>query len=100
MTKAANKVRAKTLRAINSRMKKKVGESDLARVKSRLEPGETFCRYQAAMYAKALGVTPEDARERIARHENTLRAAGQPGPGTSPAQAAAWLASVAPNCGA
>ena len=94
------KVRNATLRAINARMKKRVGESDLGRImkggrtvmlghktESKAGPHEN----QARLYAQALGVTLEDAQARIARHEVSLKKADQPGAGTNPKQAAQWV---------
>ena len=94
------KVRNATLRAINTRMKKRVGESDLGRMmtgdwpvmhgakcEAKFGPHEN----QAALYAQALGVSLEDAQARIARHEAILKKAGQPGSGTNPKQAAQWV---------
>ncbi len=90
--KDGRKVRNATLRAINSRMKKRVGESDLGRVAQGMPP---LCagahENQASLYAQALGVSLQEAQERIARQEAILRDAGQPGAGTSPKQAAAWV---------
>ncbi len=80
------KVRSATLRAINTRMKKRVGESDLGRMMKGGSPMMHGAKYdakagphenQARLYAQALGVTLEDAQARIERHEASLKNAGQ-----------------------
>ena len=96
-----NKIQKATLRAIDSRMKKRVGESDLGR----LYRGETLhmtvrarCYYpagadenQASLYAQALGVTLEDAQARIESQRRILRDADQPD-GFHLARAKTWVA--------
>jgi hypothetical protein len=94
------KVKNATLRAINTRMKKRVGESDLGRMMKgdspvmhghKTEPQAGPHENQARLYAQALGVSLEDAQARIARHEAILKEAGQLGAGTNPKQAAEWV---------
>ena len=100
MKRKLNKIQKATLRAIDARMKKRVGESDLGRLYrgEMLHCRDARCHYsadmdenQASLYAQALGVSLEDAQARIASHRRILRDAGQP-EGFNVARAKAWLA--------
>ena len=95
-----NKIQKATLRAIDSRMKKRVGESDLGRLYHCETPHCRGARYdysagavdnQASLYAQALGVTLEAAQARIEAQRRVLRDAGQPD-GFHLARAKAWIA--------
>jgi hypothetical protein len=92
----AGKVRRKVLGAVDARMKKKVGESDLGRLYAgdyplfaRNWPGLVTGRgardnrehSQAVLYAAALGVTLEDAQARIAGQAAVVGSTFVPGKG-------------------
>jgi len=90
----AGKLRRRVLGAVDTRMKKKAGESDLGRLytgdnpilfrrwHSGLKTGavarENRARNQAVMYAAALDVTLDDAQARIARQMERAEASGVP----------------------
>ena len=100
MKRKLNKIQKATLRAIDTRMKKRVGESDLGRLyrgeglhcrADRLDYSAGTDENQAYLYAQALGVSLEDAQARIESHRRILRDAGQPD-GFHLASVKAWLA--------
>jgi hypothetical protein len=106
----AGKVRRKVLGAVDARMKKKIGESDLGRLYAgdyplfaRNWPGlvtgrgarDNRERNQAVLYAAALGVSLEDAQARIAQQRETVGDTFVPGKPALPSSAKPW---VIPSC--
>jgi hypothetical protein len=93
----AAKIRRRVLGAIDARMKKRVGESDLGRLWSGDSPlmsrgwvnasgyaaraRENAAHNQAVLYAVALGVSLDDAQARIAAQLATVGDTFQPGKG-------------------
>lgn len=83
----AAKIRRKTLAAINTRCKKRVGESDLGRVLKGLTclhsmppnaPRMSKADMHVRMYADAMGVDVFEAGAIVARQKNRLARLGEP----------------------
>jgi hypothetical protein len=93
----AGKIRRRVLGAIDARMKKRVGESDLGRLWTGDPPimsrgwfnasgyaagaRDSAAYNQAVLYAAALGVSLEEAQTRIAAQLATVGDTFQPGKG-------------------
>lgn len=73
----AAKVRRKTLTSINRRCTKKFGESTLGAHFSAAKP-ERAKRDQISLYAEAMGISFDQAADRVAAQEARLAQLGEP----------------------